>query len=381
MNKKYALVLSGGGFKGAYQLGALRYIRENWQGITGREEPMRFDVIAGVSAGALNGALIASGHFDELEDLWRRVYQNGGREIYHSGYIDNDGKIRLRFEQLKNDLLPNFKVNAGLITKSVWNSVRSVFSKKIPGLVNTLLQAAEKDFDANFKQFKSLADNKPLEEKLKQYVRLTDIPESTTFLCGLVSINDGLYYSLSNKTFTDNTDFVQAILASSAMPVIWQPVPLIRVQETGQVIKNAVDGGIRNTSPLKDVVDFINRDPDNLPYEVFIINCNSGYISPMEEQWNIGDIALRTLTEITLAEIFNDDVRSFLKMNDFARQASGVNVSLTWKEETIKYFDFQLIQPTGSELGDTLDSRSGTISNREVLGYEHARKAFSGTSA
>jgi hypothetical protein len=27
---KYALVLSGGGFKGAFQLGALNYMKEHW---------------------------------------------------------------------------------------------------------------------------------------------------------------------------------------------------------------------------------------------------------------------------------------------------------------------------------------------------------------
>ncbi|NUM42443.1 MAG: hypothetical protein HUU45_12520 [Leptospiraceae bacterium] len=30
--KKYALVLSGGGFKGAFQVGALRFLKKNWNG-------------------------------------------------------------------------------------------------------------------------------------------------------------------------------------------------------------------------------------------------------------------------------------------------------------------------------------------------------------
>ena len=33
--KKIALVLSGGGFNGAFQVGALNYINENWKKITG----------------------------------------------------------------------------------------------------------------------------------------------------------------------------------------------------------------------------------------------------------------------------------------------------------------------------------------------------------
>src|SRR5690606_8908634 len=112
--------------------------------------------------------------------------------------------------------------------------------------------------------------------------------------------------ALSDKSFDNDDDFAAAILASSAMPVIWPPVPKVAVQETEQVIQNAIDGGLRNTSPLRDVVDFIDQDPSGAPYEVWIINCNSGYIVPADRQWNIADIALRALTEITLAEIFND---------------------------------------------------------------------------
>lgn len=374
--KKYALVLSGGGFKGAYQLGAIRFIKENWTAITGLEEPMRFDIIAGVSVGALNGVLVASGKFESLENIWKSVRENGGREIYESGYINNDGKIQLNFNQLKSDLVPGFKVNAGLLLKASWNATRHLFSKKTPGFLNTILKEVEKEFDVNFPRFKSLANNKPLEDKLKQYVDLKHIPESTLFLCGLVSLNDGLYYALSQKDFTDNNDFIQAILASTAMPVIWPPAPIISAQNPVRTIGNSVDGGIRNTSPLGDVVNQINMDTSESPYEVIIINCNSGYISPINAQWNIADIALRTLTEITLAEIFNNDVQEFLKINDLVAQARKGNIDLRFKGDTLKQFSYKLIQPDREELGDTLDSRIATIDERELLGYAHAQKVF-----
>ena len=53
--KPYGLILAGGGAKGAYQIGAWRALRE--LGIT-------FEAIAGVSIGAINGALIAQGDYD-----------------------------------------------------------------------------------------------------------------------------------------------------------------------------------------------------------------------------------------------------------------------------------------------------------------------------
>jgi NTE family protein len=56
-----ALVLSGGGMFGAYQAGA-------WQAIAPRFRP---DLVAGVSIGALNGYLIASGASpDQLAERW-----------------------------------------------------------------------------------------------------------------------------------------------------------------------------------------------------------------------------------------------------------------------------------------------------------------------
>lgn len=59
-----ALVLSGGGAKGAWEAGAAAALIE-------RGVPVR--VVAGSSAGALNAAMLADGRLDRLEALWRSV--------------------------------------------------------------------------------------------------------------------------------------------------------------------------------------------------------------------------------------------------------------------------------------------------------------------
>jgi D-threo-aldose 1-dehydrogenase len=59
-----ALVLSGGGAKGAYEAGVAAVFIE-------RGLPVR--LVAGSSAGALNAAMIASGRADRLEAMWRGV--------------------------------------------------------------------------------------------------------------------------------------------------------------------------------------------------------------------------------------------------------------------------------------------------------------------
>ena len=62
--KPYGLVLAGGGAKGAYQLGA-------WKAM--RELGVQFDAVAGVSVGAINGALVVQDDFLTAEALWDEI--------------------------------------------------------------------------------------------------------------------------------------------------------------------------------------------------------------------------------------------------------------------------------------------------------------------
>lgn len=77
-----ALVLSGGGAKGAYEAGVASLLVE-------RGVPIR--LVAGSSAGALNAAMIADGRLDRLEALWRgltreRVYSLRAR-VFFAGLL------------------------------------------------------------------------------------------------------------------------------------------------------------------------------------------------------------------------------------------------------------------------------------------------------
>lgn len=72
IGKKYGLILAGGGAKGAYQMGA-------WQAM--REMNISFCAIAGVSIGAINGALIASDDFKNALHLWNNVTIDKGVRI------------------------------------------------------------------------------------------------------------------------------------------------------------------------------------------------------------------------------------------------------------------------------------------------------------
>ena len=60
-HEKTALVLSGGGSRGSYQIGVLKALNKI---------SIKIDTVVGTSAGALNGAMIAMNKPDIAEDLW-----------------------------------------------------------------------------------------------------------------------------------------------------------------------------------------------------------------------------------------------------------------------------------------------------------------------
>lgn len=62
--KKTALVLSGGGSRGAYEAGA-------WQALT--ELGKEIDIVTGTSVGAINGAMVVQGDLDLTVKLWKEI--------------------------------------------------------------------------------------------------------------------------------------------------------------------------------------------------------------------------------------------------------------------------------------------------------------------
>ena len=59
-----ALVLSGGGSKGSYQIGV-------WKAL--RDMDIKFDIVTGTSAGALNAALITQRSYKTALKTWKKI--------------------------------------------------------------------------------------------------------------------------------------------------------------------------------------------------------------------------------------------------------------------------------------------------------------------
>lgn len=69
--RRATLVLSGGGSKGAFQVGAEQVLRE--------EGGFEWERIFGVSVGALNGGLLAQHEYDRLLQVWRTIRE---KDVY-----------------------------------------------------------------------------------------------------------------------------------------------------------------------------------------------------------------------------------------------------------------------------------------------------------
>jgi NTE family protein len=347
--KKRALILSGGGFKGAFQLGALQYIKEHWTSICSEVPEFRFDIISGVSVGALNGLLIAQKRFDDLWQLWEDVSNNGVEEIYTSDFIDTTVNQEEDYPTVRfNISWDSFRKNFPESTKMIlW---RALFNRK----------KITESLTLEFQKFKSIADNAPLYRKLNELAKKQNITD-TVFKCGLVSLDDGKYYSLKHTDFKTNDDFAKGILASTAIPIVWPPVG--EIHSVAKAIKQSVDGGIREVSPLGDVIREI-PDEHTDEYTMFIINCGTEQVAHEEyKEKNIAQIALRSLADIAINEIFNNDIKEFIDKNFIVQQildkdpnAVVYDYDFANKKQgkRLKFFRAIIIQPDNGVLGDSL---------------------------
>ena len=148
---KRAIVLSGGGAKGAYQIGF-------WKAI--RQLGIDYDIVTGTSIGALNGAFMVQGDYANAFKLWNtmnyeKVLDNGIDGSYYSnkgkkkvilkyakgvvkGGLDVPGLELIIEKNLKPDLFYSSKVDYGLVTvkfpslKPVMLTKKEITKDKLP---------------------------------------------------------------------------------------------------------------------------------------------------------------------------------------------------------------------------------------------------------
>jgi NTE family protein len=293
---KTALVLSGGGAKGAFQAGALEVLAG---------QDIQYESIAGVSVGALNGVMVSAQRLPRLMEIWKTIRED---EVY----------TKRSFFQLGLQFLL-YRIGFRRAPKSVYS-------------------------------------NEPLKKLLQKEFR--DIEMKIPITIGRVNLETGTYIS---EIDPQSPDFASEVVASTAIPVLWEPV---RVRN-----QLFVDGGIRNTTPLKEVV--LDK-PDR------IIVITNAPLNNFKEERNLEDIleiAERSL-DILMNEIFIEDIKKCMQINNLVRQAASQGLTLTSDSgRPLKEFELCIIQPP-EPLGSALNFGRQRLDELLIMGREAAEKAL-----
>ena len=312
-----ALVLSGGGAKGEFQLGALECLRDrtDWE----------FDFLTGVSVGALNVAILAQHErlgdgLSKLNVLWDSIRTN--RDVYRGGSI-------------------------------AIGALMSLFTRS----------SIAKD---------AIYDSAPLAELIHRHVRWAEFKRG--FSVGVTSLTDGMPYTISNvqsvldansrngRTFflhlepgtegsiQDQID--RFILASASMPLLFPPV---------KIYDHAfVDGGVRDITPLSAAFDAAKGAKNDGWYgdmEILIISTAPARLPVMKGQdLDSGREIIGRSLEIMLHEILTNDVALASSLNE------------------LSYAQHQFIRVPVRHVRPEEDLNLGTLDFKDLEGRRHARR-------
>ncbi|HUI64741.1 MAG TPA: patatin-like phospholipase family protein [Bacteroidota bacterium] len=275
---KLALVLSGGGARGAFQAGALVELLAHFEK-TGR----RINVLSGTSVGALNGMSIAQAASlreaaSEIERQWRQLTNPDIYKIRGWGIFG----LILKFATTRMDR---------------WPFVRGV---------------------------ESLFDNTPLYNKyILNYFRHDAIRARSTvdqFYVSLSSLNTGAAYVRSITDESDRKKAMEYIMASTITTVAYPPVRTVvddpripaPLQHTAQLY---ADGGISNKTPLKSVLRLGGIS------ELYVVNTYPSYPNITEHSIrtrfpNVFALLMRTALELLPNLYFLRDMETVRDVNN-----------------------------------------------------------------
>ncbi|MGE5235410.1 MAG: patatin-like phospholipase family protein [Acidobacteriota bacterium] len=266
-----ALVLGGGGARGAYQAGMLLELVDT-QGLD-------FHVLRGVSVGALNAAFLAQAPV--------------GRNASES--------------------LANLRAQV--------HALHDLWAQEITGN-HSVYAARPGGFMAVAAGADSLYTVAPLRHLIAEHLSLDALRASgRDFAVGTVSLVSGRYQEWTPA----DDDFVEKLIASAAIPVVFPYV------DTGNDV--LVDGGVRNITPLSAAFRAHPDELTVLLTSRVIAEADgslpdSAVVAESHRQWDdnwlgtkVGGLAvLKRVLDILTDEIYLDDIRGAVRWNRVARE-------------------------------------------------------------
>jgi NTE family protein len=259
---KKALVLSGGGGRGAYHIGVLEALVEHGWMVDGQGP----DIIAGTSIGAINAAALASGL--KVAELKRRWLAMHTEEVH----------------RLSNDLPPAARPLLRFMLRSVLTSEahggaqdtlpdeeRAMSAAGLLNRLSALFQTVP---------FRSLLDTAPWRRTLSQWMNFERInsPEAPALLLAATELQTGALRVFCNRPLAGqpaDTIVLDHLMASSSIPIVYPWT------EIGS--EKYWDGAVLANTPLEPVIDLAGEDD----VDILVV---------MMTPWNADPSAMRAQT-------------------------------------------------------------------------------------
>lgn len=258
---KTALVVSGGGSKGAFAIGAIQQLLAD-------DANLSFDFVAGTSTGALIAPLVVTGEVDHLA------------QIYTSVTTDQI----LRSRRLKHLLGANSIFDVGPLNDIIERELNDARAQQI--LTSPVQMAITT-------------------------VRL-QTGEVTYFTSGTTPFAQNVGTPL--QPILNREDLTRAVLASADQPVLMPP---IHIPKSAQPVRQYVDGGVREVAPLRIAIV-------NGAEVIYAIILSPEKRAPKEQKFQgLVSMAGRTV-ELFVEDVAANDVRMAQLYNEGLRYWGGV---------------------------------------------------------
>jgi NTE family protein len=319
MSDRVAIALSGGGSKGDFQVGVLRYLYE-----TG----VRPDIVTGSSVGAINALKLAEGDGPDgnaqqrLEHFWRQL--EGDSDMYElEAWVQTIHDLRIQ------QLFTRSHGTHGASAVASWLRLPALL---VSGLIasgvsiESISDAIDKAAAAQ-----SIFNLRPVERLLKESGAIDPqrVVESGIVLrLSIVGLESGRLRHVNERGEISGVaaapvDLLDAAIASASIPLMFPPRLLAG--------EHYVDGGVREILPLQPAVDAgatviyaITATQPSLPVESIV------------DQSLIG-IGMRAIGDLMVDELTEGDIRAGL--------SSDRQVQVHIIRPTIDVHDIVTVQP------------------------------------
>lgn len=321
-----ALVLQGGGALGAYEAGVLNILTRNLRmedKENGEKNRLLFDVIAGTSIGAMNGAILVSQYLEtkswdkaseELEKFWTDQLSLKSLDIGELNKPWYDEWVKRNPTAASEEAARRYYSVKKLLLNQVQNNMYYLLEYIKDDRFFDTLQLHTQDPSSCFNNDWLLHSNKPLRESIEKYARFpiltdfknkqprllvcsVDVAEGVTVTFDSYPKADGSrkseYGNYNNESGYENViDYsdgvtIDHIMASGTLPEFYNhaEVSIHTSDKQKTHLRYFWDGGLLSSTPLRELlhahqeywkgVENINEIPE---LDVYIVNVHPSKI-------------------------------------------------------------------------------------------------------